>query len=98
MQLYASKNVGQFAPEWVGQFDWIVQYDDEIKDNPDNFAAFANRGLSKLKHAIETNDSDLLDDSKKDLVKAIEMCKEFDGGDFPIAKANLDWANATVIH
>jgi hypothetical protein len=25
MQFYASKNVGQFAPECLGQFDWIVQ-------------------------------------------------------------------------
>ena len=25
MQLYASKKLGQFAPERVGQFDWIVQ-------------------------------------------------------------------------
>jgi hypothetical protein len=25
MQFYASKNVGQFAPESLGQFDWIVQ-------------------------------------------------------------------------
>ena len=25
MQFFASKNVGQFAPDKVGQFDWIVQ-------------------------------------------------------------------------
>lgn len=33
MQFYASKNVGQFAPESLGQFDWIVHKKEEFQLN-----------------------------------------------------------------
>ena len=32
MQFFASKNADQFAPEWAGQFYWIVQSNVKTKD------------------------------------------------------------------
>jgi len=74
----------------------IKLYDEEIENNPKNMAAFQNRGLCKLKIAIEEKNIEILEDSKVDLKKAIDLAKER-GDNFPIAQANLKWAEETKI-
>jgi len=70
-------------------------YDEEIKNNPKNWAAVHNRGLCKLKLAIEEKNNDLLEESKIDFKKAISVAKEVGVEEYPIAEANLKWAEET---
>lgn len=72
----------------------IILYDEEIRNNPLNCAAWQNIGLCKLKVAKDNKDNELLDDGKVDFKKAIHLVREEDGGDYPIAEANLAWANS----
>ena len=73
----------------------IELYNIEIDVNPENFPAWQNRELCKLKLAIENKDLGLLDESKVDFKKAIELATTFGTQGFQIAEDNLKWAEET---
>jgi len=69
----------------------IELYDNEIEKNPSNFAAWNNRGVNKIEVAIEKGDYNLALDGKKDILKAIEIAKEY-----PLAVNNIKWADDAI--
>ena len=83
----------------VGAYDLgfsIDLYSQEVINNPKNFAAFNNRGVSKFNLAIEQGNQSLVEDAKNDFVKAIHLANEIDKEGYPIAESNLKWADTVI--
>jgi len=72
----------------------ISLYTKEIDEiDPNNFAAWNNRGYCKVLKAIKTKEVSLLDDAESDFKKAIELAKEYtEDKRFPGAEDNIAWA------
>jgi|GEM_PF-3876662 len=69
----------------------IELYNKEIENNPSNFAAWNNRGVSKIEVAVENSDYNLAVDGKNDILKAIAI-----QNDYPIAVNNIKWADKAI--
>jgi hypothetical protein len=80
----------------LGSIDhnYAVQlYTKEIEHNdPLNFVAWNNRGVSKIHLAIEKEDLNLIDGAILDFQKAINLANEYDGNGFDDAQKNIEWA------
>jgi hypothetical protein len=74
----------------------VKLYDEEVIKNPDNYAAFNNRGVCKIRMAIEKADVQLAEDGKNDCSKAVSLAKEV-GIKYHIAQDNIIWADEFII-
>ncbi len=72
----------------------ITLYNQEIeKFNPENFAAWHNRGVCKIHKAILEQDLELAIDGKVDIMNAIDLAKD----DYPMADDNIKWADDIIL-
>lgn len=74
----------------------IILYDREIADNPENFAAWNNRGLRKIHWGKEQRNQELISDGIKDLEEAIRLAYNHDGKDFEGARNNIEYARSIM--
>jgi hypothetical protein len=72
----------------------IRAYDNVIEHEPDNFAAWNNRGSHKITLAHETSDGNLLLSGIDDIQRAISLAALEGIDDYPIARGNLQYAKA----
>lgn len=72
----------------------IARYNEEINNNPGNFAAWNNRGLRKVELGKEKQDRTLISNGILDLESAIRLANEFDGKDFEGARKNIEYAKS----
>ena len=75
----------------------IRLYDRELKNNPQNIAALNNRGLCKLELAVENKDKKLLEESKIDFKKGIELIENKNREQPYIIDNNMKRAENTII-
>lgn len=73
----------------------IRLYSEELDANPKNIAAWGNRGLCRLELSIERKDQNLLQASKEDFRKGLEICEEKNYSRPNVIDANLQLAEAT---
>ncbi len=72
----------------------IKLYDIEINSNPENFAAYNNRGLRKMELAKAQKNKTLLEDAKADFTLAIQICKKVEKAPYEGASGNLKKARS----
>lgn len=71
----------------------IELYNLEIINNPSNYVAWNNRGISRVQLGIEQENRDLVLDGISDFRKAIEITDKASEKGQDNAEANLEWAN-----
>ncbi len=71
----------------------IELYNLEVVNNPGNYVAWNNRGISRVQLGIEQNNRDLVLDGISDFRKALELAEKTNGKGHHNAEANLEWAN-----
>lgn len=74
----------------------IKLYSQVIEEEPENFAAWNNRGVSKVHKAVMEDDKSLAEEGKSDFEKAIKLANEYDNKGFPIADNNLIWVESII--
>lgn len=74
----------------------IELYNLEIVNNPGNYAAWNNRGISRVQLGIEQNNRDLVLDGISDFRKALELTDATHTKAYENAEANLEWANKVL--
>ena len=71
----------------------IKLLEQDIKQNPDNFASYHNIGLAQTYLGIDKQDKCLLQSAIQNLEKAIQIVKGLNNKDgYPTAEVNLKWA------
>lgn len=73
----------------------VRMYDQVIENEPDNYAAWNNRGVCKIEIGIAEKNPDMFIQGKADLQKAIELAAVIIGK-YPMAELNLDWVDELI--
>ncbi|SIT16605.1 hypothetical protein SAMN05421788_104262 [Filimonas lacunae] len=71
----------------------IELYNLEIINDPNNYVAWNNRGISRVQLGIEQENRDLILDGISDFRKALEIADKNSIKGHDNAEANLEWAN-----
>lgn len=74
----------------------IELYNLEIINNPGNYVAWNNRGISRVQLGIEQDNRDLVLDGISDFRKALELADSNNGKEYNSAEVNLEWANKVL--
>ena len=73
----------------------VRMYDQVIEKEPDNYAAWNNRGVCKIEIGIAEKNQDMFVQGKADLQKAIELAAVI-VGKYPMAELNLEWVDELI--